>query len=207
MSRVEDEARLGLAVKGMKNSAWQAPVQYAAIGALGCAVAMASLAAAPSRSGLFGGALGLLMLAIAFADARSFIIPDRLTLAAFVLGLAEAAYKGFESLAENIAAAALRGAALAFAFLALREVYWRLRHRHGIGLGDVKLAAVAGAWLDWTLIAVAIEIAALAALIGYAVRQLVLRRPLSQTAKLPFGLFFAPGIWLCWLINAVFFEA
>jgi leader peptidase (prepilin peptidase) / N-methyltransferase len=205
MSQVEDEARLGLAVKGMKNSAWQAPVQYAAIGALGCAVAMASLAAAPSRSGLFGAALGLLMLAIALADARAFVIPDKLTLAAFVFGLVEAACKGFESITENIAGAAMRGAVLAFAFLALREAYWRLRHRQGIGLGDVKLAAVAGVWLDWALIVAAIEIAALAALSTYTARQLIRRRSLSQTAKLPFGLFFAPAIWLCWLINATVF--
>ena len=107
---------------------------------------------------------------------------------------------------ENIAAAAFRGLVLALAFFALREIYLRLRHRHGIGLGDVKLAAVAGAWLDWTLIPVAIAIAALTALILYIAGQLVLRCSLSATAKLPFGLFFAPAIWFCWLLNAIFFE-
>ncbi|MGH6852138.1 MAG: prepilin peptidase, partial [Methylocella sp.] len=101
---------------------------------------------------------------------------------------------------------ALRGLVLALAFFALREIYLRLRHRHGIGLGDVKLAAVAGAWLDWTLIPVAIEIAALAALTFYLTSQLVLRRPIDAAAKLPFGLFFAPAIWFCWLLNAIFFE-
>ncbi|MGH6801519.1 MAG: prepilin peptidase, partial [Methylocella sp.] len=135
-----------------------------------------------------------------------FIIPDTLTFAAFGLALTNAANGGLGSMPENIAFAALRGLALALAFFALQEIYFRLRHRHGIGLGDVKLSAVAGAWLDWTLIPVAIEIAALAALIFYLAGQLVLRRPLCATAKLPFGLFFAPAIWFCWLLNAMFLE-
>jgi leader peptidase (prepilin peptidase) / N-methyltransferase len=201
-----DEIDLVLAGGGTAKPVRQAPITYAAVAALGCSIAIASLVAAPGRSGLFGGALGLLMLAIAIADARSFIIPDKLTIAAFLLALTNAANEGLESMPENIAVAALRGLALALAFFALRESYLRLRHRHGIGLGDVKLAAVAGAWLDWTLIPVAIAIAALTALIFYIASQLVLRRSLSATAKLPFGLFFAPAIWFCWLLNAIFFE-
>jgi leader peptidase (prepilin peptidase)/N-methyltransferase len=201
-----DEIDLALAGRGTVRSARQAPVTYAAFAAIACAIVIASLVAAPGRPGLFGGALGLLMLAIAIADARSFIIPDKLTIAAFLLALANAVNEGLESTPENIAVAASRGLVLAVAFFALRESYLRLRHRHGIGLGDVKLAAVAGAWLDWTLIPVAIEIAALTALIVYVASQLVLRRPLCAAAKLPFGLFFAPAIWFCWLLNAISFE-
>jgi len=200
------EIDLALAGRGMAKPAWQAPISYAAFAVLGCAIAIASLVAAPGTSGLFGGALGLLMLAIAIADARSFIIPDKLTIAAFGLALVNAANEGLASVPENIAVAALRGLVLALAFFAVREIYLRLRHRHGIGLGDVKLAAVAGAWLDWTLIPLAIEIAALAALIVYIASQLVLRRPLCAAAKLPFGLFFAPAIWFCWLLDAIIFE-
>jgi len=60
--------------------------------------------------------------------------PDRLTLAAFLLGLADAAAKGIENMPEAIAIAAMQGFALALAFFALREIYRRLRHRQGIGL-------------------------------------------------------------------------
>jgi leader peptidase (prepilin peptidase)/N-methyltransferase len=182
-------------------------IACAAFAAIACSIVIASLFAAPATSGLLGGALGLLMLAVAVADARAFIIPDKLTIAAFLLALTNAAIEGLASMPENIAVAALRGLVLALAFFALREIYLRLRHRHGIGLGDVKLAAVAGAWLDWTLIPVAIEIAALTALILYIANQLVLRRPLCAAAKLPFGLFFAPAIWVCWLLNAMFLES
>ncbi|MGB6698866.1 MAG: A24 family peptidase [Methylocella sp.] len=199
-----DEIDLVLAARG--GASWRGLITYAAFAVLGCSVAIASLVAAPGASGLLGGALGLLMLAVAVADARAFIIPDKLTIAAFLLALTNAANEGLESMPENIAVAALRGLVLAVAFFALREIYSRLRRRPGIGLGDVKLAAVAGAWLDWTLIPVAIEIAALTALSFYVASRLVLRRPLCAAAKLPFGLFFAPAIWFCWLLNAIFFE-
>ena len=169
-------------------------------------VVIASLVAAPGPSGLFGATLGLLMLAIAVADARAYIIPDRLTLAALLLAFAETAVAGFETMPENIAFSALRGVVLALGFLALRETYFRLRRRQGIGLGDVKLAAVAGAWLDWPLIPASIEIAAVLALAVYIGSQVVLRRPLRAAAKLPFGVFFAPAIWFCWLLGALFFK-
>jgi leader peptidase (prepilin peptidase) / N-methyltransferase len=200
------EIGLALARHGMAKPTWQAPIAYAVLTAIACSIAMASLVAAPGTSGLFGGALGLLMLAIAAADARSFIIPDKLTIAALGLALMNAATEGLASIPENIAVAALRGLVLALAFLALRETYLRLRHRLGIGFGDIKLAAVAGAWLDWPLIPVAIELAAVIALIAYIANQLVLRRPIRAAAKLPFGLFFAPAIWVCWLLNAIISE-
>lgn len=201
-----DAGSVVLAEREMAKPALRKIFTYAALTALVCGIVIASLVAAPGLPGLLGAALGLLMLAIAVVDARAFIIPDRLSLAAFLLGLAATAAKGSANVPENVAMAAARGLVLALAFLVLREIYHRLRHRHGIGLGDVKLAAAAGAWLDWTLIPVAIEIAALTALIAYIASQLVLRRPLKAAAKLPFGLFFAPAIWLCWLIGALYFQ-
>jgi leader peptidase (prepilin peptidase) / N-methyltransferase len=202
------EEGIGLAVAGhrMARLASRKRVTYAALAALACCAAIASLIAAPGAPGVFGAALALLMLAIAVADARAYIIPDRLTLAAFLLGLANAAAMDFANMPGNIALAVTRGIVLALAFFALREIYCRLRRRHGIGLGDVKLAAAAGVWLEWPLIPAAIEIAALTALLVYGVSQFVLRRPFEATAKLPFGLFFAPAIWIGWLLGALFLQ-
>ena len=173
---------LGAGVRGMAKPVPRNPI-YAALAALGCGVVIGSLIAAPGPSGLFGAALGLLMIAIAVADARAYLIPDRLTLAAFLLGLANAAAIDHANMPENSAMALLRG------------------------IGDVKLAAVAGMWLDWALIPAAIEIAALTALFAYLASQLVLRQPLRAAAKLPFGLFFAPAIWIGWLLGALFLQS
>ena len=95
----------------------------------------------------------------------------------------------------------MRGAALALVFLALRNGYARMRGRQGLGLGDVKLAGVAGAWLDWLVMPIAIELAAFAALTGYMLRHVLFRRPISATDRLPFGFFFAPAIWLSWVLE------
>jgi len=161
----------------------------------------ASLFLLPEAQGIVGGILAVLMIAIAFVDARRFIIPDELTAAAVALGFLHAAIQDSGSIVETLANAALRGAILAFAFLALRILYRRLRGRDGIGLGDVKLAGVAGVWVDWWVLPAVIEVAALAALAVYAVRYLLGRRSL-RLMRLPFGLFLAPAIWFGWLLGS-----
>jgi leader peptidase (prepilin peptidase)/N-methyltransferase len=81
--------------------------------------------------------------------------------------------------------------------------YRRWRGRDGLGLGDVKLAAVAGAWLGWATIFAVIELAALSALGAYFINARLRRRPLKKTEFLPFGSFFAPAIWIGWLVEAI----
>ena len=169
----------------------------------GAAGIAASVLLLPDARGVAGGGLALLMIAIAVVDARRFIIPDELTIAALALGLVHAALLDTDAIMQSLATAALRGAVLALAFWGLRIAYGRLRGREGIGLGDVKLAGVAGVWLDWATMPVAIEIAALAALAVYAVRRFRGGRSVGRTIRLPFGLFFAPAIWIGWLLESI----
>lgn len=176
------------------------------VGVFGLLAAAASLWAVPGTGGFLGAGLALLMLAIAVVDYRHFIIPDELTTAALALAIVNAAVAQTPSIVESVAATALRGALTMLFFLGLRWFYGRLRQREGLGLGDVKLAFVAGAWLDWAMIPVAIEIAALAALVAYGVWHFAGRRPVDATSRLPFGLFFAPAIWVSWLLGAAIFA-
>jgi leader peptidase (prepilin peptidase)/N-methyltransferase len=166
-----------------------------------CAFA-ASVVADPGWGGLLGGALALAMTAIAAIDARRFLIPDPLVLAALVLGLVHAALAGTDGALAAMAAAGLRAGVLALLFLGFRIAYRRIRGREGLGLGDVKLAAVAGAWLGWALAGLAVDIAALSALGAVLIGALRGRR-IAATTRIPFGLFFAPAIWLAWLFEAV----
>ena len=87
------------------------------------------------------------------------------------------------------------------ALLAIELIYRRLRGRAGLGLGDVKLAGVAGAWLSASLLPAAIELAALAALLAYAARQIRKRRQFRSGSRLPFAAFLAPSIWIVWLFE------
>jgi leader peptidase (prepilin peptidase) / N-methyltransferase len=169
------------------------------IGVAAIATAVASMIVVPGLRGVAGAGLGCLMIAIAAVDARRFIIPDELSAAALALGLVHAAIQHPDGIGGALAIAALRGGIMALAFFGLWAAYRRLRGRDGIGLGDVKLAGVAGVWLDWPSIPIAVEIAALAALAVCLVRWLALGRTISATTRLPFGLFLAPAIWIAWL--------
>jgi leader peptidase (prepilin peptidase)/N-methyltransferase len=171
------------------------------IGLLAVSIVFVSIVSAPGVIGLLAAGFGLVMLAIAVIDQRSFIIPDWLNVAGVALASLHAAAQEPTAALQAIAAAGLRGAVLAAIFLALRYGYARLRGRQGLGLGDVKLALVAGAWLDWLMVPIAVELAALGALLGYLVRRFVLGHPITETTRMPFGLFFAPAIWLSWLIQ------
>ena len=155
--------------------------------------ATASIWAAPGLPGFLGAGLALLMAAIAVIDARHFIIPNELNAAALALALINAAALAPGALAESLAEALLRGAATFLLFFALRVAYRRLRGREGMGLGDVKLAFVAGVWLGWTLIPLAIEIAAGVALLAYLTWRALAKRPLEPAVRAAVRLVFRAG--------------
>jgi leader peptidase (prepilin peptidase)/N-methyltransferase len=167
------------------------------------AAALASIVAAPDARGVLGGCLALLMGAIALHDARRFIIPNALNAAALALALAHAVALDPGAAADEVALALARAAVAAGVFLAIKLGYRALRGREGLGMGDVKLAGVAGAWLDWFAILIAVELAVLAALGVHLVRLAVRRRPLRAAGALPFGLYLAPAIWVAWLVQTV----
>jgi leader peptidase (prepilin peptidase) / N-methyltransferase len=167
------------------------------------AMVIASLLAAPGPDGLLGAFLSALMLSIALTDSSRYIIPNQLTGAAVALALVRAGAVGADAGWQSLAWTALSSAATAVPFLALMIGYRRWRGRDGIGLGDVKLAAVAGVWLNFVTIFAVIELAALSALGAYFVSGYLRDRPPRATALLPFGLFLAPAIWIGWLVEAM----
>jgi len=164
--------------------------------------ALVSLSVSPNPYGVLGALFGCLALMIAYVDSRTFIIPDWLTGAGLLLGLASAVALRAQYPIEALQDACLRGFVVASIFFGLRWLYRMLRGRQGIGLGDVKLAAVAGVWLDWPMIPVAIELACAGAICVHMFRQLTLRRRIRGTGMVPFGLFFAPAIWAGWVLQA-----
>jgi leader peptidase (prepilin peptidase)/N-methyltransferase len=144
-----------------------------------------------------GAALAALMLAVAVSDWRRLRVPDRLTALALALRAIDL-IAGSPDAPAALFDAALRAACVAALFYGFRAAYWRWRGREGLGLGDVKLAGVAGAWVDWPLLPYVVEAAAL---FGLALALLRARREgagLSGGMKLPFAVGFAPAIFLGW---------
>lgn len=171
------------------------------IGAAGAGAVLASVAAAPGWSGAAGAVLAGLMLAIAVIDHRRMIIPDELNALAFVAGLAAAGLGREAAPGAAILQALVRSSLMFVLFFVFRAGYRAVRGRAGMGLGDVKLAAVAGAWLGWADLPIAINIAALSAL-GAVLYGRLRGHGFDPMARLPFGAFFAPAIWICWLLAA-----
>jgi leader peptidase (prepilin peptidase)/N-methyltransferase len=167
------------------------------IGAAGAGAVLTSVAVAPGWSGAAGALLAGLMLAIAFIDHRRMIIPDELNALAFIVGLVAAGAASTGAILQAL----IRASLMFVLFCAFRAVYRTLRGMEGMGFGDVKLAAVAGVWLDWASLPIAVEIAALSALAA-ALYARLRGNEFDAKARLPFGAFFAPAIWICWVLTA-----
>jgi leader peptidase (prepilin peptidase)/N-methyltransferase len=172
-------------------------------GLAGAGVFLVSLAIAPGVEGALGGALGLVMLGVAWADTRRFLVPDALSGGAFLLGVVHAFVQSPDFGFDAVLMAFSRAAFAAGLFFLVRIAYRRFRGRDGLGLGDVKLAGAAGAWLSLPMLPVAIEIAAVTALAAYVLRQGSRRRLLRAKSRIPFGAFLAPAIWFGWVLETM----
>ena len=162
------------------------------------ALAVAGLAAAvlpedPAALWLACG-LGWTLLALAWIDWDHFFLPDALSLPLVPAGLLATWWLAPEALAGHAI-----GAALGYgAFRGLASAYRWLRGREGLGQGDAKLLAVAGAWLGWEALPQVVLLAALAGL-ALAGATALRRGGLDLAAPLPFGPCLAIALWLCWL--------
>ncbi|MFO1127526.1 MAG: A24 family peptidase [Rhodospirillales bacterium] len=143
-------------------------------------------------------ALGWVLLALAVIDARHLILPDPLTLPLIPAGLiVVVGVASPDRFPDHLIGAAVGLAASA----AVRVLYRRLRGREGLGLGDVKLLAAAGAWVGWQGLPWLLLVAAATALAVVLTVALV-RRRLDAQAPIPFGPFLCLGFWLVWLYGA-----
>lgn len=165
------------------------------------ALALAVWAAIVVREPLLAAisaALGWTLLALALIDLRTMRLPDALTLPLTAAGLALSAAGLTGPLLEH-AAGALAGFALFYAVAALYR--WR-RGIEGLGLGDAKLLAAAGAWAG---IAALPSVLLWGCLLGlaHALAAGLARGGLRGDAATPFGPALALGFWITWLHGPV----
>lgn len=128
-----------------------------------------------------------LITALALIDLEHMILPDRLTMPGIALGLLLQPWIDGVTLLDAVLGT-LVGAGILI--LLINFWYW-WREEEGMGLGDVNLLALIGAFLGWQGVLVALFGGALAgALVGLG---LMAARKLDLTSKLPFGTFLAVG--------------
>jgi leader peptidase (prepilin peptidase)/N-methyltransferase len=161
-----------------------------------CAFGIALWSASLFSGGLLWAScfLGWILLALAATDLKFYLLPDFLTLPLAAAGLLVAwLFNERAPLFDVI------GAAAGYVFvIVLRQLYWRLRGREGMGLGDAKLLAASGAWVSLIGLPTVIFLAALAGL-GFALFERMRGGTLSLAQRVPFGTFLCLGTWIVWL--------
>ena len=139
--------------------------------------------------------LGWTLAILASVDLAAFRLPDVLTLPLMSAGLARAALSD-DDLAGHVA-----GLVVGYSAIAVTGwIFKRLRGRRGIGLGDAKLFAAAGAWLGWAPLPSVMLIACGLGLAWFAVAALSEGRG-ALNARAPFGVALCCGTWVIWLLG------
>jgi leader peptidase (prepilin peptidase)/N-methyltransferase len=162
------------------------PPRYPIVELLGGGLTLLAAYGFPTTAGSVAALWMLLsLLAVFFIDLEHRIIPDEISLGGTVLGLVLSFWTiGFVS---SLIAAAVGAAAL---FL-IGWTYERTRGRAGLGMGDVKLAAMLGAFLGIPGLVLTVL---LASLVGSALGiGLIALKKGTRTSALPFGSFLAPA--------------
>jgi len=149
-------------------------------------------AAVAWKWGLSVQTLGALLLvwalvALAFIDLDTTLLPDDLTLPLLWLGLLFNLGNTYASLPDAVIGA-MAG------YLVLWSVYWLFKlatGKEGMGFGDFKLLAAIGAWLGWQMLPVTILLSSVVgAVIGIAMIVLVKH---DRRVPIPFGPYLAGG--------------
>lgn len=161
---------------------WRYPAIEAATGLLFLAC---FLRFGASIEALAAAVFAAAMIVLAAIDLEHYILPDRITLPGIVVGLAIQPWMPHGDLLAAAIGTAVGGGVL----LAVAAGWYLLRKQEGMGLGDVKMLAMVGAFLGWKGVLVTLFFAALGgAVTGLALIAFGLGR--LQT-RLPFGAFLA----------------
>jgi leader peptidase (prepilin peptidase)/N-methyltransferase len=132
------------------------------------------------------------LVALFVIDLQQQLLPNLITLPGIVAGLVSSA-----ALPPGLASAAI-GVVLGGAVpYVIAWAYLRLRGVEGLGMGDVKMLAMVGAFLGWPLMLVTLLLGSVS---GAAVGLVLMATGRgSMTLKLPFGTFLAVAAWVAML--------
>jgi leader peptidase (prepilin peptidase)/N-methyltransferase len=129
---------------------------------------------------------GCAMIVLFVVDLQHHILPNVITLPGIIIGFLCSVLVGPGWQASLIGIAAGGGTLWAIA-----EIYYRVRHEEGLGMGDVKMLGMVGAFLGWKLVLLTLVLASFSGtVVGLGV--LLLKRE-SMKYALPFGTFLAVG--------------
>ncbi len=149
----------------------------------------------------FSVLLAVSMILITVSDLRFFLIPDWLSLPLIPAGILFSYLTAPGHIRMELTLFSAVAAFFGFGVLyLLRSLYKSVRNRHGLGLGDVKLAAVAGAWTGFAGLNMVLLLSSVLALFVILLIYLSGHK-IKGTTAIPFGAFLAPAIWVTWSLQ------
>jgi leader peptidase (prepilin peptidase) / N-methyltransferase len=130
--------------------------------------------------------LGCALIVLFAIDLEHHLLPNAITIPGIVVGFA------LSFITEPGWIASLIGIAVGGGVLfAIAEAYYRVRHEEGLGMGDVKMLAMVGAFLGWKLTLLTLMMASFSGTIIGLV--LIVTKRGGMKYALPFGTFLALG--------------
>ena len=193
--------------KSFQNQKWVQAVPHGLLPTGLALIAAYAMLAMPALTGVwqphqtspFGVIFASLLLGITLAilsaiDLYWQRLPDLLTLPLMAAGLVLCVALQWDDVWMRIAAATLAY----FAIYTIAMIYERLRNRPGLGLGDAKLFAAAGAWLGIAGLPAVLLLATGSALFWVVIAALA-GKPMTAATRIPLGPFLAFGFWIVWL--------
>ncbi len=134
--------------------------------------------------------LSCVLIVLSFIDLDLRIIPDRVTLPGIVIGLVLAPLMGVTTIAGSLIGAVAGGGALYLIAILGDAVFGK----ESMGGGDIKLAAMLGAFMGWQAVLVLLFAAFFSgAVVGVAT---LIIKGRDWDRSLPFGPFIAAGAFL-----------
>jgi len=139
--------------------------------------------------------LGCALIVLFAIDLEHHLLPNPITVPGIVVGFAFSFFTdpGWVSSLIGI----LVGGGILYA---IAEGYYWIRHEEGLGMGDVKMLAMVGAFLGWKLTLMTLMLASVAgSIVGLS---LIATRRGDMKYALPFGTFLAMGAALAALVGS-----
>ena len=139
------------------------------------------------------------MIVLFVIDLQHRILPNAITLPGVVAGFVLSFFlpPGWRSSLIGL----LAGGGVLFA---IAESYYRIRGHEGLGMGDVKMLAMIGAFLGWPLMLVTLVLASFTG--SFVGISLLVSRRADMKAALPFGTFLAIGALVAAVAGNMFLD-
>jgi leader peptidase (prepilin peptidase)/N-methyltransferase len=141
------------------------------------------------------------LIALGFIDFEHQVLPDEITFPGIVLALVYAFFRKDLSVTQALLGAAVGGGFLLFVYGA----YYLLRKKEGLGLGDVTMMLMVGAFLGWKQTILTLILASFGgAIVGIFI---ILFKKKDLQHALPFGTFLAPAAFVALLYGQRIIDA